>query len=765
MASNLVRYGILSLALWLSAAPAPARAAGEPDILPVEQAFQLQTRVVSRDQVELSWKIAKDYYLYRDRIKVKPETAGVEVLPTRFPDGEQKHDDLFGDVIVYHGKLVALQPIKVDPALTQAALKITVQGCHEVDPKICYPPHASHVILALPAAATASAEAADPLAPNPAAGANPLLVDEVPAAGADELPLPPEQAFVFETIASTPEELLLRFTMPKGYYLYRDRTRVLSVDGGLARAGALQWPKGVMHKDEHFGNVEVYFDLVEVPLPLTRLKGDAGPLALTVELQGCEEDGICYPPMKRSVQVELPPSQKVAATATAAEAPSAGTGASDESDMGNRFAAALTGAGLFKVLLLFFIAGLGLAFTPCVFPMIPILTGIIAGAGDNLSTRRAFVLSFVYVLASALVFTAAGVIAGLAGKNLQAMFQDPWILGAFAGVFVLLALSMFGFYELQVPSSWQTKLSDLSNRQQGGSLTGVAVMGALSALIVGPCVAPPLAAAVVYIGQQQDPWLGGTALFALGLGMGVPLIAAGTGLGQFLPRAGAWMDGVKHVFGVLFLLLALWMLERFVEPRWILLMLGALLVACGVYLDALERLPQPATGWQRLRKSIGVLLLVLGLAEFGGGLAGGKDYLAPLAGIAGSGAAGEAQHGPAFRRIKSGDDLDAALAAAKQQGQPVMLDFYADWCVSCKEMERDTFTDASVQAQMSRFVLLQADVTANDDTDAALMKRLSIVGPPATLFYGRDGAAHAELRLDGFEAAPKFAARLERALR
>ena len=752
----------------LVASAGPARAQGEPDILPVEQAFQLTTRVVSRDQVELHWKIAKDYYLYRDRIKVKAETAGVEILPTKFPEGEQKHDDLFGDVIVYHDELRALQPLKIaDPALTQAALKITVQGCHEVDPKICYPPHATHVILDLPGAAKAPGATAPPAGSNPLV-ANPLAgASAAPTEGMDaakEPPLPAEQAFVFEAIVDTPEQLLLRFTMPKGYYLYRDKTRVVPTENALARPGALRWPKGVMHEDAHFGNVEVYYGSVEVPLPLTRVGGQAGKLPLTVELQGCEEDGICYPPMQRTVSVDLPASQQVSA-APANGTTSGNTGDATDDGMGNRFAAELSGSGLARVVLLFFLAGLGLAFTPCVFPMIPILTGIIAGAGENLSTRRAFVLSFVYVLASALVFTAAGVIAGLAGKNLQAAFQDPWILSAFAGVFVLLALSMFGFYELQLPSTLQTRLTEISNRQQGGSLTGVAIMGALSALIVGPCVAPPLAAAVVYIGQQQDPWLGGTALLALGLGMGAPLIAAGTGLGRFLPRAGAWMDAVKHVFGVVFLLLALWMLERFLEPRWILLLLGGLLVSCGVYLDALERLPHPATGWQRLRKSLGVLLLVLGLAEFVGGLAGGRDYLAPLSGIVGRGAAEAAHAGPRFARIKSGDDLDAALASAKQAGKPVLLDFYADWCVSCKEMERDTFTDERVRRAFAAFVLLQADVTANDDTDVALMRRLKIVGPPATLFYDRTGAAHPELRLDGFEAADRFTARLERAAR
>jgi len=752
----------IRLALTLVAAllALPLSAATEDDILPVEQAFVLKTTVAARDRVEFSWTIADDYYLYRERIKVKSETPGVELGALTTPPGEKKHDEFLGDVETYHQSASASQALVIaDPALREAVLRVSIQGCHEVDPKICYPPHATRVTVNLPAAAAATSSLAAPAA-STSAGSLLGSRSDPSASGVEKVPLPDTEAFRFEAIASSPQALLMRFTMADGYYLYRDRTRVVSLvaEGGpeLARAGALQWPASVPHTDEHFGQVQVYFGVVEVPLPLERLSTAAGRLALTTEFQGCQDDGICYPPMTRTVAVDLPAGGTLGAASPATNAAVAPTNP-------DRFAAALEGSGWFKIIALFFVAGLGLAFTPCVFPMIPILSGIIAGAGEDLTRRRALVLSLVYVLASTVIFTLAGVIAGLAGQNLQILFQQTWILVAFAGVFVALAFSMFGFYELQLPASFQSRIADMSNRQQSGSLVGVAIMGALSALIVGPCVAPPLAAAVVYIGQQQDPVLGGLALFAMGLGMGAPLVAFGAGAGELLPRAGEWMDRVKHVFGVVFLLLALWMLERVMEPRHVLLVLGAILVGSGVYLGALERLPDYSKGWHKLQKSVGVLLFVLGLAQFVGGLAGANDYLAPLRGLMGGGGAATAGSHAPFRPIKSSADLDRELAAATAAGRPLLLDFYADWCVSCKEMERDTFTDARVQRALAGFVAVQADVTANDDLDQALMKRFNIIGPPGTLFFGSDGKPREELRLVGFEAAEPFAERLARA--
>jgi thiol:disulfide interchange protein DsbD len=358
----------------------------------------------------------------------------------------------------------------------------------------------------------------------------------------------------------------------------------------------------------------------------------------------------------------------------------------------------------------------------------------------------------------------AGVLAGLFGQNLQAVFQNPWIISGFVLVFVLLALSMFGFYELQLPGRLQTRLAAASNRQRGGELWGVAVMGFLSALIVGPCVAPPLMAALIVIGSSGDAVLGGAALFALSMGMGVPLILFGVSAGKFVPRAGAWMNAVKAVFGVGLLALAIWMLERILPGPVIMLLWGALAIGCGIYLGALERIEAGAPGWRRLWKSLGVLLLLLGALEIVGAAAGGDYWLRPLAGLNAATVGESAQDQPVFARIKSLQDLERALAAAGQGGRGAMLDFYADWCVECKRMERNTFPDPAVQALLARLQPLQTDVTANDAADQALMQAFGIIGPPAILFFDRNGRELQPFRLVGYFDPEEFSTHLEHVL-
>jgi thiol:disulfide interchange protein DsbD len=741
---------IATLCTLLAALGANAiHAADEDNLLPVEEAFRVETKALDRATIEIRFKIADDYYLYRERMKTRSTDPSVVFNALDLPAGEKKHDEFLGDVEVYHHGLVATQHLTAPATATKVALELRYQGCHQVDPKICFPPQKVQLDVDLPAAAAAGDAGSAGLA----ALAKPATTDASLLGGNE--PLPAEKAFVFESIATSGNEILARFTMPKGYYLYRDKTSFALVEAGGAMLAAPRWPAGKQHTDENFGATTVYFDQVEIPLAVSRT--DAAPRPVTVEtrFQGCLEGSVCYPVTVQQVRLDLPAGTAgVMPESTAAAAPAG----SDDS----RFAEALRGS-LSLVFLAFFAAGLGLAFTPCVFPMIPILSGIIAGAGENISTRRAFVLSLVYVLANAVIFTIAGVIAGLAGQNLQAAFQTPWVLWCFAGLFVLLALSMFGFYELQLPSSWQSKLANVSNTQSGGSLAGVAIMGALSALIVGPCVTPPLAVAVLYIAQTHSPLLGGFALFALALGMGAPLVVFGMSAGKLLPRAGAWMDAVKAVFGVSFLALAIWMLSRILDGVWIMLMAGALAIACAVYLGALERLPDDVSGWRRLWKALGVVVLIGGAAELIGAAAGSNDLLQPLHGIgSGSGASTPAASVETlpFKRIKSAADVDRELSAAKAAGKPAMLDFYADWCVSCKEMEKFTFSKPEVRAALSDFVLLQADVTANDDTDKDLMKRYRIVAPPDTLFFGADGAEKRELQLTGEENTAKFLKRV-----
>ncbi|KRT57270.1 protein-disulfide reductase DsbD, partial [endosymbiont of Ridgeia piscesae] len=376
-------------------------------------------------------------------------------------------------------------------------------------------------------------------------------------------------------------------------------------------------------------------------------------------------------------------------------------------------------------------------------------------------------LSLVYVLAMALTYTLAGVLAGLFGENLQVAFQNPWVLATFALVFVLLALSMFGFYELQLPSSLQSRLSEISNKQRGGSLAGVAIMGFLSALIVGPCVAPPLAGALIYIGQTGDALLGGLALFALSMGMGAPLIAIGTSAGKLLPRAGRWMDTVKAVFGVAMLGVAIFMLERIIPADIAMFLWGMLLVVSAIYMGALRHLEIEAGGWQKLWKGLGMVLLIYGALLLIGAAAGGKDTLQPLRGLVASGgaAAGHTEE-LRFKRIKSLADLQREVAQASAAGRPVMLDFYADWCISCKEMEKYTFADPKVIAALDGVLLLQADVTANDATDQALLQgHFGLPGPPAIIFYGSDGKERKRFRVVGFKGADEFATHVAEAIR
>ncbi|SDY46791.1 thiol:disulfide interchange protein DsbD [Allochromatium warmingii] len=581
-------------------------------------------------------------------------------------------------------------------------------------------------------------------------------------ANADALP---EVADAFRVQASViaPDRAQLTWQLAPGTFLYADLLQItLNDDAAPVQLGALERPTGTLKRDAvrpdgSIGDIEIYHESFEIGVPLVRADPAATVVTLTVSYQGCADIGICYPPQTQQLTLKLPATTSAVSNQPAAP-PATTTAPLAEQD---RIAAVLATEGLWVILAVFFGFGVLLAFTPCVFPMIPILSGIIAGQGAALTTRNAFVLSLVYVLAMALTYTLVGVLAGLFGANLQAVFQHPAILTAFAAIFVALALSMFGFYDLQLPASLQSKLAELSNRQRSGTLLGVAIMGVLSALIVGPCVAPPLFGALIYISQTGDALLGGVALFALSLGMGAPLLALGTSAGTLLPRAGAWMEAVKAVFGVALLGVALLMLERLLPPAVALLLWGVLLICSAVYMGALTALPPNASGWRTLRQGLGMVLLIYGALMLVGAAAGGRDTLQPLRGLwPTDGSVANAEQA-LFKPIKSVADLERELAQARANGQPVLLDFYADWCVSCKELERDTFSDPTVQAEMQRFVRLRADVTANDAEDRALMQgRFGLPGPPALLFFDRAGQELTPYRLVGFTPAEPFAAHL-----
>jgi thiol:disulfide interchange protein DsbD len=566
-----------------------------------------------------------------------------------------------------------------------------------------------------------------------------------------EEPLPPEQAFRFSARVVDAKTIEARWQITDQYYMYRDKFK-FALEGGTL--GAPKLPPGKMKEDENFGNVEVYRKEVKILLPVEA----TGPVTLKAISQGCWDGGICYPPINQDAQLSM----AGAASPSAAVSPAPTSSAPAAADESSRIAGLFKGDNLALVLLSFFGFGLLLSLTPCVFPMIPILSGIIVNHGHAVSHLRAFILSLAYVLGMAVAYAAVGVAAGLSGTLLSAALQNAWVLGGFGLVFVVLSLSMFGFYELQMPAALQSRVSDTANRR-GGSLPAIALMGALSALIVGPCVAAPLAGALLYIAQTGDAVLGGMALFVMSLGMGAPLLLVGAFSRSLLPKSGPWMEGVKKFFGVIMLATALWLVSP-VIPLWLQMFGWALLmVVPAIYLHALDPLPQNAHGWQRLGKGLGVMLLLGGAAMLMGVLGGAKDPLQPLGFLRG-GIAAEA-HGPAFERVATIEALDARLASAKAAGKPVMLDFYADWCVSCKEMERFTFADAKVAASMKQMVLLQADVTANNDADKALLKRFGLFGPPGIIFWSPAGSELVDLRVVGFVPADKFLPTLERVLR
>ncbi len=574
--------------------------------------------------------------------------------------------------------------------------------------------------------------------------------------GASENPfLPVDEAFRIQPGEIVVEDgataLKLRWDIADGYYLYRHRFEFTVLEPAGLSLGEVELPEGKHKIDEYFGEIQAYYHGVEARLPMLSAPVP-DRIRVSVRYQGCADKGLCYPPQNREIDFELAATDDASLSFDESKAPTS----QDRQPEQDRLAGLIGGGNWLSIIGQFYLLGLLLAFTPCVLPMVPILSGVIVGLDKQRSAGLAFMLSLSYVLAMAFAYALFGAIAGLFGHNLQAAMQAPAVLISFSALFVALSLSMFGVYKLQLPSSLQTRLSEISSKQKGGTLIGAALMGFFAALIVGPCVAPPLAGALLYIGQTGDPVGGGMALFSMGLGMGTPLLALGTLEGRFLPKAGAWMTRINHLFGFLLLGVAVWLLSRIASPLLIMLMWGALTLGLGVYLGALSR--SERTGWQQLEQTVGLLALVYGVLILVGASLGGTDPLRPLVHTK---TGSQALHaGVQFNRIKSHADLQAALASSDK---PVMLDFYADWCVACKDMESKVFTDPAVANLMSQMHLLQADVTANDASDQALMRRLGVIGPPTMIFY-QNGTEHTTSRLVGELTASDFAAHLRRFL-
>ncbi len=794
----------LGLGFWLLIA-SPVLQAQEEELLPPEEAFSLSAWVEGNDLVA-EYQIAPGYYMYRERFDFQIESSDA---PARFevaviPDGKVKWDEFFGEVETYRNSVRIVLPMVFDssPANT-LKVKATSQGCADIG--VCYPPLKQALTVKVasndriiptawvassiaggnmngdvatlqallneatanmeskqPAQSAGQSNSSDALAVLQALGEDIGLDDE------DEI-LHPDQAFILSARLAANNVIQTNILMADSIYLYRDKIKIALVNGEGHVLGAISVPRGKMKNDEFLGPSEVIYDQVNVSIPVISEANASDKMTLSYQYQGCVEERICYPPITKYLAVNateglIMVGHEIGATSgTNQDTGSAQIGANQapisEQDQFTQF---LKDKSLLVVIGLFFIAGIGLTFTPCVFPMIPILSSIIAGQGESITTLKAFSLSLIYVLAMAVTYAAAGAVAGYYGNefNIQIWFQDPIVLSVFAAVFVLLALSMFGFYELQLPNAIQSRLTAISNSQQGGTLIGVGLMGIFSAIIVGPCITAPLVGALFYITQTQDWQLGGLALFALGMGMGIPLLLIGTSAGNILPRAGAWMDRVKSVFGIVLLGVAIWLLERILPVGVTMLLVAALLIASAIYLGALDALSEAATGWRRFSKSLGLLVLIYGIAYLIGAAAGSNDLIQPLRGITASiSNPGQSQH-LAFRQVKGQQGLQLALNDSVQQARGTMLDFYADWCISCKEMEKYVFTHPKVLAALEGVATLQADVTDNDGIDTELMSSLGIYGPPAILFFDANGQEIRNRRVVGEMSGERFAAHI-----
>lgn len=589
-----------------------------------------------------------------------------------------------------------------------------------------------------------------------------------------------DEAFPATASMTTPDTLDLQFAIVDGYFLYKKKFG-FSTDNPNVTLGEPVYPESLVIEDEFFGTSHTFRGLTTINLPVSGLKSGE-PLQLNVAYQGCADIGVCYPPAEHLLSVDWLGSNSdtsgsvlstggnnasSAASGSAlignsSTAPSLASGVANQTTLPeqDRLSQQLAGASLWLNAGSFFVLGLLLAFTPCVLPMVPILSSLIIGHGENISTGKAFRLSLVYVLAMALTYTVVGVLIGLSGVNLQAFFQNPWILSAFALLFVILAAAMFGMYELQLPSFLQNKLNTVANKQKAGHIGGVAVMGFLSALIVGPCVTAPLVGALIYIANTGDAVIGGVALFSLSMGMGAPLLLVGASAGKWLPHTGAWMEKIKQLFGFLLLGLAIYMLTRILEPTVTAPMFAVLIVVAAVFFGAFDSINSDSAGWQRFSKGVSVAAALYGVALLLGSFTGHPDYKEPLKGFSGNGGGlgstiALVEKELEFQRVKTVADLNAVVGQAARENKTVMLDFYADWCVSCKVIEAEVFTNPLVQAELSNTITIQADVTDNDAEDKALMKHLGVFAPPTIILFDAKGSEIPAARLvgDDFNAA------------
>ena len=728
-------FALLLLATWhLVAATLAAPAAAQQSPPPPDEVFHYVV-FDAGDALEIDWAVEDGAYMYRDAFSFETETPSIELGEPELPEGKVYTDEFLGEQVIYRHNFFVQIPYTVigDSKPQRVALTINSRGC--LDAGFCYMPQSWVEVVEL-ATATPAAKKLD--------------FGTLGGNSQSDFP-PPDEVFFPDLYAIDGNTVEVGFRIIPGFYLYKNKISVRVV-GDNARAGSLELPQGKSKTDEFFGEQEVYYDEVVGRVAIARATPAAMDIELELGYQGCADGGLCYLPQTKVLTVSLPEALAITDLSSLPDRASSLAPVSEQA----RLAKIISNSSIWVAVGVFFVAGVGLAFTPCVLPMVPILSGIIAGEGDNVSPLRGFTLALSYVLGMALIYTAAGVVAAAAGLQLQAIFNQPWILILFAGLFVVLAMGMFGVYELQMPSGVQSKLASISGNQKSGTMIGAFVMGALSALVVTACVAPALIAALTVMAQSGDMLRGGLALFAMSLGMGAPLLAVGAAQGKLLPKAGPWMVAIKGAFGFMMLGLAIWMLSRMLPGVVTMALWAALVFMAGVFMGGLTTLTTASGIAQKIGKGFGLLAILYGLVLFVGAMSGGSNPLKPLAKVNFGGGVVEDRH-LEFTRIKTVDDLDREIAAAVADGKSAMLDFYADWCVSCIEMEEYTFITPEVQAALSNTVVLQADVTKNDAEDQVLLKRFGVFGPPTIIFFGTNGRQLMGYEVVGFMKAGDFA--------
>ncbi len=762
----------LWMILWLTAISlASPLLHAEEALLPADEAYAFSARMLDADTIDAGWQIANNYYLYGNKIHFSSATPGIRLGKPKLPKGKIKQDQFFGKLEVYRHQLRAQIPvIREKPGIRKFTLIAHSQGCADIG--VCYPPHTQKITLTLPAAATKTKNRTPALKTLGAFSSGLGL-----GGSTNDGILPPDVAFEFSTELSNPDTIIARWNIAPDHYLYRDKFKFSLKNADGVKLGQVQLPKGELKHDAFFGQIHVYHHQIEARIPLLRNNPSATSITLHAVYQGCaEKTGICYPPIKKNITFNLPATTQLSSQIPTVISPKP----ANTQSLSNveKFTQNLNKGSLLTVILTALGFGLMLAFTACMYPMIPILSSIIIGQGEKTSATKGFGLSLIYVGAMAFTFGVIGAITATVGEGagIQAHFQSPWVLVPFALLFVALAFAMFGFYNIQIPSFIQSKLNIVSNQQKGGNLIGVAIMGVLSALIIGPCGGPVLIAALTYAATSENMLKGFIALFSLGAGMGLPLLVVGASGGKLLPKAGNWMNIVKAVAGVVLLAIAILMLERMptlFSPELTMTLWATLFITSAIYMHALEPLVANSSGWRTLWKGLGVALLLYGAIVMLGGLTGAKDVTHPLHGsslISGQPSTSEAaQAGEStsaqlpFIRIKTTTDLDRELAKARASGKPVMLDFYADWCTYCKEYEQYVFPDPAVHAALKNFVLLQADVTAMADDDKTLMKRAQVILPPAILFFDPSSSQEERsMRIVGSMKTPEFLAHVKK---